>query len=74
MTTIDFPTRNTQLPKRNARRTAEATRDSPMRRFARWIARANERRALATLDDRLLRDIGVTREVARRECAKPFSF
>jgi uncharacterized protein YjiS (DUF1127 family) len=36
-----------------------------------WSERRRQRRALAELDDRLLRDIGVTFEQARREAAKP---
>jgi uncharacterized protein YjiS (DUF1127 family) len=36
-----------------------------------WRARGRERRALARLDDHLLRDIGCSREEAARECAKP---
>lgn len=34
--------------------------------------RRRQRRALAQLDDRLLRDIGVSREQAARESARPF--
>ena len=34
--------------------------------------RVRQRRALAQLDRRLLRDIGVTPEQAEREAAKPF--
>jgi MFS family permease len=37
-----------------------------------WIGRARERRNLALLDDRTLRDIGITRCDVLRECAKPF--
>jgi uncharacterized protein YjiS (DUF1127 family) len=37
-----------------------------------WTERSRQRRALAKLDDRLLRDIGLTRDQARRECANPF--
>ena len=37
-----------------------------------WMERSRQRRALAELDDRLLRDIGLTCEEARRECANPF--
>ena len=40
-----------------------------------WIARSQQRRALEELveqDERTLRDIGVSRETARREAAKPF--
>jgi uncharacterized protein YjiS (DUF1127 family) len=35
-------------------------------------ARSESRRALADLDDRLLRDIGLDRVDARREASKPF--
>jgi uncharacterized protein YjiS (DUF1127 family) len=34
--------------------------------------RARQRRALARFDDWLLRDIGISRVDAARECAKPF--
>ncbi len=37
-----------------------------------WLAKARQRRALAVLDKRLLRDIGVSPEDAAREVAKPF--
>lgn len=37
-----------------------------------WYARAHERRALMELDERLLRDIGVTRADAEHEASKPF--
>ena len=37
-----------------------------------WQERDRQRRALARLDDRLLRDIGVDRSSAARETAKPF--
>jgi uncharacterized protein YjiS (DUF1127 family) len=37
-----------------------------------WVSRARERHALSDLDDRLLGDIGVTRESAEREWRKPF--
>jgi uncharacterized protein YjiS (DUF1127 family) len=36
------------------------------------MERSRQRRALAELDDRRLRDIGLTREEARRECANRF--
>ena len=32
-----------------------------------WLVRSRQRRALAELDDHLLRDIGLTRDEARRE-------
>ena len=39
---------------------------------ARWIERARQRRALASLSDHELRDIGITRAEALRETEKPF--
>ena len=45
-------------------------------RFWRWCAwcsaRSRQREALSRLDDRLLEDIGVTRQQANAEAAKPF--
>lgn len=40
--------------------------------LALWIGRRRQRRALAALDDHLLRDLGLTREDAVRESGKPF--
>ena len=37
-----------------------------------WRGRRRQRAALATLDARLLDDIGVDRQAALREAAKPF--
>lgn len=37
-----------------------------------WRQRARTRRALAGLDDRLLRDVGLDSITARREAALPF--
>ena len=37
-----------------------------------WRSRRREREALAAMDERLLRDIGVNRLDQARECAKPF--
>lgn len=39
---------------------------------ARWEQRRRSRRALATLDAHMLRDIGLTPGVAARETEKPF--
>lgn len=37
-----------------------------------WQERARQRRALASLDDRLLRDMGITAGDAWRQYSKPF--
>ncbi len=37
-----------------------------------WRERARQRHVLATLDDRMLKDIGVSRATARMEVEKPF--
>jgi uncharacterized protein YjiS (DUF1127 family) len=39
---------------------------------SRWIARRRQLRALAELDDHLLRDIGLAREDVRRACSQSF--
>jgi uncharacterized protein YjiS (DUF1127 family) len=45
-------------------------------RFRRWCARCSarsrQREALSKLDDRDLKDIGMTRQQANAEAAKPF--
>lgn len=43
-----------------------------LKRVVRWRERARQRRALANLDWRLLRDIGLTAEQALLEANKPF--
>ena len=40
--------------------------------LARFAARRRQRQALAVLDARLLRDVGITPDQARAEAAKPF--
>jgi uncharacterized protein YjiS (DUF1127 family) len=40
--------------------------------IADWTARVRQRRALAGLDDQMLRDVGITRVEAARESEKPF--
>lgn len=37
-----------------------------------WQERARQRRQLALMDDRLLRDIGISRAEIAREAGKPF--
>jgi len=43
-----------------------------LRRAALWRALARERRALATLDPHMLRDMGISEGDAAREAARPF--
>lgn len=43
-----------------------------LRTLVLWHERAVQRRALARLDERGLKDIGVTRDQVLREIAKPF--
>lgn len=40
--------------------------------ITRWHQRARQRRQLAELEPRLLADIGISAEQARRESSKPF--
>ena len=55
-------------------------RGSPLRalaalacaRLLRWHQLSRERRALLALDERMLKDIGVTRAEAEREARRPF--
>jgi uncharacterized protein YjiS (DUF1127 family) len=58
---------STWQPARTHRRLAAA-----FRLFTTWAERRRQRQALAALDDQMLRDIGVTRVEAVRECEKPF--
>lgn len=44
----------------------------PLRWLCRAMARQRQRRALAKLDERMLRDIGLTRDQAQAEARKPF--
>jgi uncharacterized protein YjiS (DUF1127 family) len=37
-----------------------------------WFSRVRSRRLLGKLDDRMLRDVGLTRSDVERECAKYF--
>jgi len=43
-----------------------------LRVFDAWIKRSHQRRELASLDDRQLKDVGITRYEASRESTKPF--
>ena len=37
-----------------------------------WNERSRQRKALADLDDRLLKDVGITRSAAAAEASQPF--
>ena len=39
---------------------------------ASWVERVRQREVLGKLDDTMLRDVGITRVEAARECEKPF--
>lgn len=45
---------------------------TPVGAIARWIELRSTRAALARLDPRLLRDIGLSEGLAQREAARPF--
>jgi uncharacterized protein YjiS (DUF1127 family) len=45
---------------------------SPFARLRTWFKRSRERRDLADLSDTQLRDVGLSRDVIRREVEKPF--
>jgi uncharacterized protein YjiS (DUF1127 family) len=60
----------------NRRRKVAATllrlAGSPVMLLLHWQARARERRFLRCMDDRALRDIGLSRADVERESSKPF--
>lgn len=61
-----------EVPTRSA---ISSRRRNWLHTIALWIARSQQRRALqeiASLNDRLLKDIGVPKDEALREAAKPF--
>ena len=37
-----------------------------------WLVRRDRRQELSSLDDKQLKDVGISREDARREAGKPF--
>jgi uncharacterized protein YjiS (DUF1127 family) len=45
---------------------------APLQTLQLWYERSRQRRRLAHLDDRLLRDIGIDRIAAMEEISKPF--
>lgn len=64
------------LPELATRRRRAASLRAALRRFARWCllchARAAQRRRLAEIDERMLKDVGITPAEAARESAKPW--
>lgn len=56
----------------SSRRTLSGRLRGVVALLALWAARQRQRRELGELDERLLRDIGVTRAAALREADKPF--
>jgi uncharacterized protein YjiS (DUF1127 family) len=54
-----------------ARGPARAGRLGPLARLLAAMALRQSRRSLADLDDHLLRDVGLSREAAQREAARP---
>lgn len=55
-----------------APKSAVAVMRAMARQLVAWAGRRRQRLDLDELDDRLLSDIGLTREAARREAEKPF--
>jgi uncharacterized protein YjiS (DUF1127 family) len=75
MPSFDLPLPPQAYPAWRAARPQPRTRDPVSAAWgivSLWIERVSQRDALAGLDDRQLRDIGVTRAEAARECEKPF--
>ena len=60
------------LPMRRSARPLAAGLRALAGRLWRWYDLFRQRRALARLDERMLRDIGITRLDARREALRPF--
>jgi uncharacterized protein YjiS (DUF1127 family) len=66
-----FPQLTSSTSVRNAASLVEAVAGRIFADLLRWQERGRQRAALARFDDHLLRDIGVSREEAALECAKP---
>jgi uncharacterized protein YjiS (DUF1127 family) len=71
-----MPTFDLYLPRTTSPRRAKRQPIHPVAAawmlLATWIVRTRQRNALAGLNDHQLRDIGITRVEAARECEKPF--
>lgn len=61
-----------QWPEHAAAQTAPRWLDGASDVLMRWLDAARSRQTLDELDERLLRDIGLTRDEARRESSKFF--
>ncbi|MDJ0942538.1 MAG: DUF1127 domain-containing protein [Kiloniellales bacterium] len=75
MTSVSFSTRRGASPRGIAPETGFASSGLLARiieGLLLWQERAAQRRALAGLDDHLLKDMGITRAEADREARKPF--
>ena len=75
MTSVSLLTRQGAAPRGatpGAGPTASGLFAGVFNRLLLWQERASQRQALSSLDDRMLRDIGVTRAEAERESGKPF--
>ncbi len=75
MTSVSLSTRQGAKTRGVAPETGSATYGLLARVFDRlllWQERAAQRQALASLDDRLLEDLGISRAEAVQEARKPF--
>jgi uncharacterized protein YjiS (DUF1127 family) len=61
-----------QVPRRAVRRWLKPTLSGVAATLYEWLRRRRDRAELATLDDRMLRDIGVSRTEVLHEINKPF--
>ncbi len=61
-----------EVRRHSARELASAAGARAVARFHEWRRRAKDRAQLATLDDRMLADIGITRAEAQFLSDKPF--
>jgi len=67
----DGPSGGLEMPARARAPMAEML-EAVLDRLSVWSERSRQRRRLADLDDRLLRDIGLSRAEVELECHRPF--